>query len=141
MNHRHVGPSTQWPGLLIAEDNRRDQAGGDGRQHVSAIRLPPFIAVRRTAQMMRAIVHDLSALPVVVAHPFATLPLMALASIWRPTGMPAVVAVITLAVLTPLIAVIISTLRQGRRAGRSEQNRDRAHRNDSSHVLFLSVDA
>src|ERR1700722_14399718 len=70
----------------VVDDHRGDHAGGDGAEYVLAVRFAPFIAARRVAQVVLAIVDALGAAPVVVAHAFAAVPMVAGSMVLTPAG-------------------------------------------------------
>lgn len=72
--------------VVVAERDGRDQASGDRGQDVLTIGLAPFVAVRRSAQVMLAVVDVLSAVPVVLAHMLAVAPMMVGALVLTPSA-------------------------------------------------------
>src|SRR6202789_4226228 len=60
--------------LVAGGDDRSDQAGRGGGQHIVAVPFAPFVAARRGAQVIAAIVDPLAAAPVVRGHAMARAP-------------------------------------------------------------------
>src|SRR6185437_1275639 len=93
---REDGPEES---AAVRDDDRRDDAGGDGGEHVLAVRFTPGIAVRRAAKVMLAIVDRRGAAPVVVTDAVAVAP--------RVVGIP---VVLTPPVVSPVVAGLIAAV-------------------------------
>src|ERR1700740_2181052 len=86
--------AAQVPILASRSDNRGDQARRYcGKDELIAL-AAPFVAARRGAEMIAAIVDALGTVPVVIAHPLAAVPVMAVALILAPALVLAVIAMI-----------------------------------------------
>jgi len=67
-------------------NNRGDHARGDRCKDVLATCVSPFVSARGMTQMMLTVVDGLGCMPVIVAHLFATFPIVLAAVILAPPG-------------------------------------------------------
>ena len=81
---------------VIGEDDGGDHPGSDGRQDILSVRLAPFVAVRRAAQVVLMIVDGRCAGPVALAHTLAPVPMMAGALIVPPALWRTMVMIVVL---------------------------------------------
>lgn len=122
--------------LPVAKNNGGDQTGGNRRENETAVGLTPFVAARRLAKVMLAIVYALSALPVVITHTLTTPPVMIALLLSAPAAMVGCVSLLMGGAATVAVSRGIGSTRD---AGGRHQCRDRDY--EVFHDGLLSTSA
>lgn len=95
----------------MAGDDLRDQSRGERRQHIVAPDHAPFIAARRTAKAVLAVIDPLIAPPFAFTDPISTMP-----SAIPVPFVAVIVAAIALVIAAILVAAVVARVGHGRRA-------------------------
>lgn len=118
----------------IGGDDGGDDPGGDGAKNEVAVDFTPLVAGRRTAEVIGAVVDALAAVPVLVAHVVATLPVVVAdvvvvvaVVVFVASAAVAIVPVVEVLPVFAIVAVVVVTivlLGEGRERGGAKAEKD-----------------